>query len=83
MKLRTRSSVQNYKRRDNTIPDPDTDPGLPPRQLALYHQRNDHPRVDVETIRNPKCDKIDAPPCPLFWRDWRQVLIGQKQLAIR
>lgn len=45
MKLRTRPGVQNYKRRDNTIPDPNTDPGLPPRQFALHHRRNDHPSV--------------------------------------
>ena len=41
----TRPCIGNNKRRDESVPDPDTYPGLPPRKAKLDHGRGDHPSV--------------------------------------
>lgn len=46
----------------NRVPDPHTQPALPPRQSASYSSRRYHPGVDVEGIGNPEPDEIPWTP---------------------
>lgn len=49
----TWTSVQDNERRDEAVPNPHADPGLPPGETGSDHGRDDHPCIDIEAVCYP------------------------------
>jgi len=69
---------QDYEKRRDCIADPHTYPRLPPRQpnRGIKRRRGNHPRVDVERIRDPETDKVEGFPLASLGLDGLEIVVG-------
>jgi len=67
-------SRQADEARSNSIPNPDTQPTLPPAQTIEDVGGRDHPCVDVEGVGDPEGDEVGPGPLSSLGLDGLEVL---------
>lgn len=73
----TNSSRQDDKEATETVSDPNTQPGLPPRQTTSNHGRSNHPCINICRICDPETDKVPWTPNSAFLLDGNQVMVDE------
>ena len=51
VKLCTRAGIKHDEGRDDSVPNPNTDPCLPPGKAEFDHRRDNHPSIETEYVR--------------------------------